>query len=122
MAVRSGRRLKGGISWHAAVALEESQILARETPSRIDLWFTRIIVATQAVGSWNPMDARAVDGILVLDRRDTRMAPRLFGHFVNARITRPGVGDRNNAHGLHRRLHTVGVRVEQEAPASFAKR
>ena len=77
---------EGGNLLHAAVAIEESQIQARETPSRIDLWFTRILVATETVGSWNPMDARAVDGILILARRHTGIGPRLFDHFVNARI------------------------------------
>jgi hypothetical protein len=78
---------EGGNLLHAAVALEQSGIQEGEPQSRIELLFRRLASAANGVSAWNPMDARAVDGILVLSGRYRWLASALFDYFATARTT-----------------------------------
>ncbi|HLG54568.1 MAG TPA: P-loop NTPase fold protein [Vicinamibacterales bacterium] len=83
---------EGGKLLHAVVALEESEITTHEPAWRVDQWFRPIEAATERVGSWAPMDARAVDGILLLSRRKPALAAPMFQAFVATRTGDPGWG------------------------------
>jgi hypothetical protein len=83
---------EGGKILHAVVALEGSEIAVKEKPARVEQWFARIKTAIDRVGTWAPMDDKAVDGILLLNERAPEIGPSMFQGFVSARTTAPPWG------------------------------
>ena len=77
---------EGGNLLHAAYAIDQSDIHAREPKWRTALLFRRIAEATAGVGSWMPMDERAIDGMVILGHHHPNLISRLFDAFVAARM------------------------------------
>jgi len=77
---------EGGYLLHAAYAIDQSDIHAREPKWRTGLLFRRIAEATAGVGSWTPMDERAIDGMVILGHHHSDLTSRLFGAFVATRM------------------------------------
>jgi hypothetical protein len=93
-------RAEGGKLLHAAVALERSGTLGREPQWRLDLLFGQLQAAAHETAQWVPMDGPAVDGIVILSRREPALAGPLLRAFAHVRAGDPAKSIATEADGF----------------------
>lgn len=76
---------EGGLVLHAAAALDGSTVVSLER-SRAAALMTRLRAAARATSVWGAMDARAIDGAIVLARQDRELAGLLHESFTRTRL------------------------------------
>jgi hypothetical protein len=81
-------RAEGGLVLHAAAALDGVSLEARESPWRVRALFRRLEFAVRATQVWAPMDARAVDGAIVMARHASALSPIMHEGFTSLRFNR----------------------------------
>lgn len=89
---------EGGLLLHAAAALDGAALAHLESPWRLQTLFRRLSAAVRATQVWTPMDARAIDGAIVMARRDPAVARIVYEGFTVVRFPQPETITSSQAH------------------------
>jgi hypothetical protein len=112
-------RREGGLVLHAAAALDGSSIAAAE-PARASGLMRRLCKAVGTTQAWAPMDARAIDGAIVLARHDAALATLLHDSFVHARLGEDARAEWGG-HRIRARLRAAQRRAWRDAGDETAR-
>ncbi len=79
-------RAEGGLVLHAAAALDGAGISGLESPWRGQALFRRLGAAVRQIAVWAPMDAKAIDGAIVVAAREPALGRLIHGGFTQQRF------------------------------------
>ena len=77
---------EGGLALHAAAGLNGMGKEGRESPWRVDAMLRRLVRAVPATQAWAPMDAKAIDGAIVLAGMEPAIHRMVYDGFTAARF------------------------------------